>query len=1038
MHYTRSTGPARAYRSPGHGLNEIRSVRRADRRGKIPKPGAGGCGPGRVAEVGPENSVDSTLQETIATLKLDAEQVLRRRAFLEITEADLELVRRIAPRLLPHHARVMETFYRHLEGFEETRTFLRDPARVERLRHVQARYLTSLLEGRLDWSYVRERLRVGVVHQRIGLDARWYEGAYARHLRSLIRAAAEELGEADNPLLPVIEALLKLVFFDMGLVLDTYHAADRLEIEALRMLAETIVCNVPAGLLVADRELRILSANAPMEELTGRSHADLRGQPLEALFPGTGLHSRATEVLTGAHPRHIAAMELETPAGPRPVEVSIVPVTNPPQLRGGRSSPRLLLTIEDHTEQARLAEATRAADLRVRAIVDNVGEGIVTINEKGDIESFNAAAEHLFGYPAVEVIGRNVRMLMPEPYRSAHDGYLKRYLDSGERRCLGRGFREVEGRRKDGSVFPMELSINEMRSGPRRLFIGVVRDISARKSQEERMQILSSAVEQTADSVIITDAEGIIEYVNPAFEQVTGYSADEALGRRPNIVKSGVQGPDYYARLWQTIRAGEVFRDIIVNKRKDGALYYEEKTITPIRGPTGEIVHFVSTGKDITARMETEQRLQYLTHHDILTGLPNRALFADRLDQAIARSGTRGHRLALLLLNLDRFKVINDGLGHNAGDELLCRVAERLQEAVRPGDTVARLGGDEFAALLEDVPDEDEVALIARRILAGVAAPLELEGQALRVSASIGIAMYPADAGHAHDLLRHADVAMRRAKSKGRSSYGFYAAEVDLQMERRYTLEQDLHRALEATQFQLHFQPQIELTTGTMVGVEALLRWHHPDGGLISPADFVPVLEESGLIVPVGEWVIGEACRHLAAWDQAGLEVPRVAVNISPRQLSRPSLLPNLLAAARAHGVDPTRLELEITESGLMEDLETAIRMLGAVADAGIRIAMDDFGTGYSSLSHLRRLPIRVLKIDRSFIREVPEQREDTALARAIIALGNSLDLQVLAEGVETEEQAGFLRRQGCHLCQGFFYARPMPADELGTWLARR
>ncbi len=574
-------------------------------------------------------------------------------------------------------------------------------------------------------------------------------------------------------------------------------------------------------------------------------------------------------------------------------------------------------------ERERLAAATEAADARARAVMESVGEGIVIIDERGLVQEFNPAAEALFGHDAAEVIGRNVKVLMPEPWRSEHDGYLARYLRTGRRRCLGIGFREVEGLRKSGERFPMELSISEMRLGERRYFIGVVRDLSARKAAEAERERLAQALEQTADSIFITDADGVIEYVNPAFEAVTGWRREEVLGARPSMLKSGMHGAGFYRRLWETLLRGEPFRDVFINRRRDGTLFYEEKTITPIKDATGKITHFVSTGRDITERVRTQERLQYLAHHGVLTGLPNRTLFLDRLEQAMARARRHDRTVAVMFMDLDRFKVINDSLGHAVGDALLRELGGRLRAAVREGDTVARFGGDEFAVLLEDMAQPEDVPRVARKLLEALAEPFTVGGRELFLTASIGASLFPADGDDAERLLQHADAAMYQAKAQGRNAFRFYSAELGERSARRLDLETHLRRALEREEFALHYQPQICLRTGRVTGVEALLRWRHPALGEVPPGEFVPVLEDTGLIVPVGRWVMEAACRQLRAWREAGVDGFAVSVNLSAHQLHRPRIAEEILGVLDRTGIDTGSgcLELELTESLLMHEV---------------------------------------------------------------------------------------------------------------------
>jgi diguanylate cyclase (GGDEF)-like protein/PAS domain S-box-containing protein len=566
----------------------------------------------------------------------------------------------------------------------------------------------------------------------------------------------------------------------------------------------------------------------------------------------------------------------------------------------------------------------------------------------------------------------------------------------------------------------------------------VLVDVTGRLMTEEQMRKLSSALEQTADSVVITDHQGTIEYVNPGFERTTGYSRDEALGQTPRLMKSGKQGAGFYKKLWDTILAGEVFSEVFVNRRKDGSLYYEEKTISPLKGPAGQVTHFVATGKDVTERMQTQERLQHMAQHDALTELPNRVLFLDRLKQALARARWHQRLVAILFVDMDRFKTINDTLGHEVGDKLLQALAERFTASVREGDTVARFGGDEFVVLLDDVASEKDIGAVAQKVLEVLAPPFAIDGRDLYITASIGVSLYPNDGEDSTTLLKNADIAMYRAKDAGKNTYQFYSSDMSARAFERLTLESSLRRAIERDEFRLYYQPQIDTASGAILGVEALLRWQHPDFGLVAPAEIIPLLEETGLIVPVGNWVLRTACEQLRTWHIAGWPQLRMAVNLSPRQFQTAGLAEAIERGLSTLGCNPELLELEITESVLLQHTAATLEALEALSALGVRMAIDDFGTGYSSLSYLRRYSIDTLKIDRSFVHDVPGDADDSALASAIIVLAQSLKLDVIAEGVETEAQRDFLRARGCHLMQGYLFSQPVPAEEIPRLLETR
>ncbi len=585
-----------------------------------------------------------------------------------------------------------------------------------------------------------------------------------------------------------------------------------------------------------------------------------------------------------------------------------------------------------------------------------------------------------------------------------------------------------------GDPRQVEFSLNRVGVEDGQMVIGVARDVTHSRQTEDTVHKLSSAIEQTADTVVITDLRGVIEYVNPAFERNTGFRREEALGHTPRIVKSGKHDAAYYERLWQTILRGEVFRGVFINRRKGGSLYYEEKTITPLKDEKGVITHFVSTGKDVTERMEAQERLDRLAHYDALTGLPNRNLFHDRLQHALDRARRAGRSVAILVLDLDNFKTVNDSLGHDAGDRLLQAVAGGIRGCVRAEDTAARLGGDEFVIVLENIERAEEASMVAHKLTDTLTQPFQLGEHEVFVTASVGIAVYPDDAKDLDNLLKNADTAMYRAKEQGRNAYRFYSAEMTARVREHLRLRTQLRHALQRDEFELHYQPIVELATGRIVALEALARWRHPESGLLDAGKFIPAAEESGLIVPLGEWVLRRVCADLRAWSGLIPASLRVAVNVSARQFADP----NLLAAVgcmkclqRGQGGCAGVIELEITESVLMQHEQGVSEALRAFRDNGIRLAIDDFGVGYSSLEYLKRFRVDTVKIDRTFIHDMTDDADAGALVAAIVAMAHALKLKVVAEGVETARQLELLRGCGCDMVQGYLLSRPVPVEQV-------
>ena len=665
----------------------------------------------------------------------------------------------------------------------------------------------------------------------------------------------------------------------------------------------------------------------------------------------------------------------------------------------------------------------------LRAIIQNTADGLIVVNDRGHILFCNSAIEEMFGYTAQELHGENITKLMADAHAGKHDQYIESYIYSGRSKVLGTGMREVQGKHKDGSEFLLDISISEVRIGNERVFIGALRDCTERKKEQTQMRKLSRALEQSADSVLITNRVGVIEYVNPAFEKVTGFSAKEAVGNMPNMLKSGAQDDEFYVRLWQTILQGDVFREVIANRKKDGTIYHEEKTITPLLDAhTGEITHFISTGKDITDRMQAQQRLHHLAYYDLLTKLPNRTLFLEQLITAITRARRHERLLAVLLVNLDRFKVINDTLGHEVGDDLLVELAKRLEKMLRQEDIVAHLGGDNFAILLEEFTSVDDIPDLIQKVLHLFDAPFECHGRELYAAASIGVSLYPQDGYDSSSLMRNAEVAMYRAKNSGRNNYQFYTADMNAKALKRLEMETKLRKALEREEFLLYYQPQVDLATGLIIGLEALVRWQHPELGLISPNEFIPLLEETGLIIPASQWILEQACWQNQEWRRAGLMQLRTSVNLSALQFRQRSLASEVAHILLKTDLPPVALQLEVTESSIMHSEENVLRTLRTFRQMGVQLAIDDFGTGYSNLSYLKHIPVHILKLDKSFVDGLPGDKNDVGIARAVIAMAHSLGMKVVAEGVEKEAQLDFLQEEGCDIMQGYLFSRPVPA----------
>lgn len=566
-----------------------------------------------------------------------------------------------------------------------------------------------------------------------------------------------------------------------------------------------------------------------------------------------------------------------------------------------------------------------------------------------------------------------------------------------------------------------------------RLFrcLGVGAKLRERNADRERLRQAAAVFDCTREGVLVTNSKGLIVHVNRAFMEITGYQCEEVLGQRPSMFKSGHHPPGFYQAMFATLDSFGEWSGEIWNRRKSGEIYPQWQTIRLVYDDQGRLSQYVAVFSDISAIKNSEHELTHLAHHDPLTDLPNRLLFTDRAGQAVASAQAHKRGCALLMIDLDHFKLINDSLGHSVGDQLLKGVAERLNTLFGPGITLARLSGDEFALLAENCPQPGHAAALAQRVIEGLKERFQIDRHSLFINASVGISLFPSDALSAEQLLRNADSALFKAKSVGRDGYALYTEELTAHAQQRVEIAFELRRALEQQELRVYYQPVHDLKSSRLIGVEALVRWEHPQRGLVSPAEFIPIAERTGLIAEIDAWVMRQACQQMCQWQAAGVVLSFVAVNVSSRLFARRELYQQVAQVLHDTGLDPAYLELEVTESAVMEDPEVALEQMHRLRELGVRLAIDDFGTGYSSLLRLKRLPVQKLKIDQGFVAGLPGDEDDAAIARVIVALAQSMGMQVHAEGIEQVEQAAFLLEHDCDLGQGYWFGRPVPAASL-------
>jgi diguanylate cyclase (GGDEF)-like protein/PAS domain S-box-containing protein len=846
----------------------------------------------------PVKALDDSVDTIGREIGLDQEEVAERMAFLDVRADDIAQLRELHGLLVDDSDTFSEDFYEHILGFPALRAMVKDDATVQRLKHSQAAYFRSLTAGDYDGEYIRDRLRVGLVHQRIGLEPKWYIGAYRKYVAGMFDLLWKQFHGEPERFRSSFNSILKVVCLDIGLALDTYAHADHRSVVQHQHYLEQIIGGMPAGLIVTDAAGRIRSMNTTMQDMLGVPGDALDARPpLASLLPSTELAERMDTVLASGAPQE-----------------------------------GVVVTVDGHADGARYFE-------------------------------FNIRRTRLADEQILLLIGQDIT--------------FKR---------------------------------------------------QARLRLQESEEFFRLTFSQAAVGIALLSRDGRFVRVNRKLTQIVGFNEIELLQRF--LFQITYQGELLEDRaLIRQLIDGEI-RDFQRETRfvsKRGDTIWVTMSASAMREALSGQLRLIIAVEDISRRKQAEEALLRMVNHDALTGLPNRTLLQDRLAHAIAQAQRTRRQVGVMFVDLDRFKHVNDSLGHDAGDQMIIEIARRLARSLRESDTVARQGGDEFVVVLPDLASPDDAVLVARKVLAELFQPLVLAGTELFPTASIGIALYPRDGQDCTALLKAADTAMYRSKTSGGNHFHFYTQDMGIHAEEHLHVEARLQRALQRDEFRLHYQPQFDVASGRLVGLEALLRWEVEGREVLPPADFIPLAEETGLIVPIGEWVLATAMRQLAEFTRIGAAPLRMSVNVSARQFHQQDVGALVERLAQGTACDPRALTLEITETLLMESPGAAAEAMTRLAAMGVQLAIDDFCTGYSSLANLKRFPIHGLKIDRSFIADIASDGDAAAIVHAVIALAASLKLDVVAVGVETAAQQDFLEAHGCHRMQGYRLGRPMP-----------
>jgi diguanylate cyclase (GGDEF)-like protein/PAS domain S-box-containing protein len=795
------------------------------------------------------------------------------------------------------------------------------------------------------------------------------------------------------------------------------------QVTAKEAKLQAVLDNAPAIIYIKDRDGRYTLVNSSYEHLVHLPRDEIVGKFDYQLFPEEIAKSTRDTDLEVLRTNHSISVDeyLNRPDGRHDFLSTKFP------LRDSEGQVYAVCGIATEITQRKSVERRLAL---TQTTIDHATFGVFWALADGSLIYANDIAMRQMGLARSQLSNLHVCDLFCDLERTAWTDHWQRLKQHGTLSYQSRQ------RRPNGGDYPAEIHAFHLAHDGIDYCIAVIHDISERHATEQKLRQSATVFDSTNEAIVITDASGVVVDVNPAFTEMLGYRRAEAVGQRPSLWKSNIHDNAFYQDMWRQLAESGQWRGEILNRHKNGSIIPELVSINAVFDDQAQAANYVAVCTDIRQLKESQERLAHLAHHDALTALPNRVLFQERVQHSLNRAARRHRHVAIIFIDLDHFKDVNDSLGHSAGDELLKAAAKLLCSVLRKDDTVARIGGDEFTVLIEDVADRNRLAAVVEKILDAFDCEFDLGEAKVRMSPSLGISVSPEDGEDADTLMRNADAAMYRAKSLGRNTYQFYTEELTRLASERMRIDNALRKALNANEFHLLYQPQIDLRSGKVVGMEALLRWHSAELGFVPPDQFIPIAENNGLIIPLGRWVLEQACRQAKVWLDRGLLSGTLAVNVSGIQVRRGDLVETVTEVLAKTAFPADHLELEVTEGFIMGETEQAVDVLDRLRALGLTLAVDDFGTGYSSLSYLKSLPIHRLKIDKSFIRDIPDDQDDVAITRAVIALGRSLGLGLVAEGVETAIQHRFLLDEGCVCAQGYLFHRPLSSDDIESLLA--